>query len=51
MAHENEWDRFLIYARTMREAARAAADRNLWLHSWLWVESDEDPRVEEAPIG
>jgi hypothetical protein len=53
MAHENEWNRYTISARTHSEAAETAAQLDWWLHCWTWKEADTEHVVitEHAPPG
>jgi hypothetical protein len=37
----NNWNKYIIEAPTHRAAAKEAANRNWWLHSWKWVEGNE----------
>jgi len=36
---ENNWYQYVIECDTHRNAAMVAADMNLWLHAWTWLEN------------
>lgn len=44
-----ERDVYVISARTQHEAARLAAELNLWLHSWSWEAGDGEPTLRRSP--
>jgi hypothetical protein len=36
---ENNWYKYVIECDTMRNASIIAADKELWLHAWTWLEN------------
>ena len=36
---ENNWNKYVIECDTMREASKIAAEKDLWLHAWTWLEN------------
>lgn len=39
--HAHQWNRYVIFAPSMRDAARIAAELGWWLHCWQWQEHEE----------
>jgi hypothetical protein len=36
---ENNWNKYVIECATHRQASVIAADMDLWLHAWTWLEN------------
>lgn len=39
MTDGNNWYKYVIECATHKQAAEIAADKNLWLHAWTWLEN------------
>jgi hypothetical protein len=36
---ENNWHKYVIECDTLKKAAEIAAEKDLWLHAWTWLEN------------
>jgi hypothetical protein len=36
---ENNWNKYVIECDTFRNASEIAANKDLWLHAWTWLEN------------